>query len=50
MIGFCTLVAGHLCLQAVWELEQTHGSAAAVAEQPESEGASSKLPQHARYK
>lgn len=31
------------------ELEQARGSAMAVAEQPESEGLSSKLPQHASY-
>lgn len=47
MIVFCTLAAGRLHRQAVWELEQSHGSAAAVAE---SEARSSKLPQHARYK
>lgn len=48
--SFCTPVAGHLRRQAVRELEQTHGSAAGVAEQSESEGMSSKLPQHTRYK
>jgi len=50
MTGFCTLVAGRSHRQAVPELEQTHGSATAMAEQPESEGSSSELPQHTRYK
>lgn len=38
-----------LASAAVQGLEQPRGSAMAVAEQPESEGLSSKLPQHASY-